>query len=257
VLPLKDYNPTASVAWVTIVLIAINVAVFLSEPILPSGGTEQEQAVKQATYFACHGAVPYEVTHGRRALDALAQGVRFETERDNVYAELERACPRKNVWLSILSSMFLHGSIAHIGFNMLFLWVFGNNVEDKLGRIKFVVFYLLCGVAAAYAQSYVFPSSAIPLVGASGAIAGVLGAYMLMVPRARILTGVFFFIIPVPAFLMIGVWFLLQLTSSLGSVSGDTGVAYMAHVGGFLAGMLLLLVLRPQRPKPAADSLSL
>jgi rhomboid family protein len=253
-LPLKDYNPTSSVAWATIALIAINIAVFLSEPILPSGRTQAEQVVTQARYFACHGAVPYEVTHGRRSIDALAQGVRFETAQDNAYAELEGSCPHKNVWLSILTSMFLHGSIAHIGFNMLFLWVFGNNVEDRLGKIRYIIFYLLCGVAAAYAQSFVFPGSAIPLVGASGAIAGVLGAYMLMFPRAPILTWVFFFIIPVPAFVMIGVWFLLQLTSSLGSVSGDTGVAYMAHVGGFLAGMLLLIVLRPRRPKPVAAS---
>jgi rhomboid family protein len=253
-LPLKDYNPTSSVAWVTIALIAINIAVFLSEPILPSGRTEAEQAVTQARYFSCHGAVPYEVTHGRRAIDALAQGVRFETGVDNAYAELESSCPHKNVWLSILTSMFLHGSIAHIGFNMLFLWVFGNNVEDRLGKIRYISFYLLCGIAAAYVQSFVFPSSAIPLVGASGAIAGVLGAYMLMFPTAPVLTWVLFFIIPVPAFVMIGVWFLLQLTSSLGSVSGDTGVAYMAHVGGFLAGMLLLLVLRPRRPEPVAAS---
>jgi rhomboid family protein len=248
-LPLKDYNPTSSVAWVTIVLIAINVAVFLTEPIAPSG-TETQQVVKQATYFSCHGAIPYEVTHGERAIDALKRGARFETNEDNAYASLEQSCPRKNVWLSILTSMFLHGSIAHIGFNMLFLWIFGNNVEDRLGRVRYLVFYLLCGVAAAYAQSFVFPSSAIPLVGASGAIAGVLGAYILMFPKAPILTFAFFFIIPIPAFIWIGIWFLLQLTSSLGSVSGDTGVAYMAHVGGFLAGMLLLLVFRPRRPEP-------
>lgn len=253
-LPLKDFNPTSSVAWVTIVLIGLNIAVFLTEPILPSGRTETDQAVTQATYFACHGAVPFEVTHGERAIDALERGVQFETDIDNAYASLETSCPRKNVWLSILTSMFLHGSIAHIGFNMLFLWVFGNNVEDRLGRARYLVFYLLCGVAAAYAQSYVFPNSATPLVGASGAIAGVLGAYLLMFPTARILTWVFFFIIPVRAFVMIGLWFLLQLTSSLGSVSGKTGVAYMAHVGGFLAGMLLLLVFRPRRPRPAAVS---
>jgi membrane associated rhomboid family serine protease len=248
-LPLKDYNPTSSVAWVTIVLIAINVVVFLTEPIAPSG-SQTQQAVEQASYFACHGAVPYEVTHGERAVDALERGVRFETDVDNAYASLERTCPRKNVWLSILTSMFLHGSILHIGFNMLFLWVFGNNVEDRLGRMRYILFYLLCGVAAAYAQSFVFPSSAIPLVGASGAIAGVLGAYMLMFPKARVLTLVIIVVLPIPAAIMIGVWFLLQLTSSLGSVSGNTDVAYMAHVGGFLAGMLLLLVFRPRRPEP-------
>jgi len=254
-LPLKDYNPTSSVAWVTIVLIAINVGVFLTEPILSSGRTQEQQVVAQARYFACHGAVPFEVTHGERTGDALRRGTRFESEADNAYAALEAlTCPHKNVWLSIITSMFLHGSIAHIGFNMLFLWIFGNNVEDRLGKIRYIVFYLVCGIAAAYAQSYVFPSSATPLVGASGAIAGVLGAYIVMFPTAPILTWVFFFIIPIPAFIMIGVWFLLQLTSSVGSVSGDTGVAYMAHVGGFLAGMLLLLILRPRRPKPVVVS---
>ena len=249
-LPLKDYNPTSSVAWVTIVLIAINVVMFLSEPITGSART-------QATYFACHGAIPYEVTHGRRAIDALSQGVTFESELDTEFAALEQACPHKNVWLSILTSMFLHGSVAHIGFNMLFLWVFGNNVEDRFGRMRYVIFYLLCGIAAAYAQSYVFPSSAIPLVGASGAIAGVLGAYLLMFPRAPILTWLAFLVfvvIPVPAWFLIGVWFLLQLSSGLGSVSSGTGVAYMAHVGGFLAGMLLLLVFRRRRPEPVAAS---
>jgi membrane associated rhomboid family serine protease len=255
VLPLKDYNPTSSVAWVTIVLIAINIGVFLTEPILPSGRTEDEQVISQARYFACHGAIPYEVTHGRRAIDALREGVRFESDQENAYAVLEQSCPRKNVWLSILTSMFLHGSIAHLAFNMLFLWVFGNNVEDRLGKVRYLIFYLLCGIAAAYAQSFVFPSSAIPLVGASGAIAGVLGAYMLMFPTAPVLTLVVFFLVPIPAFIMIGVWFLLQLTSSLGSVSGGTGVAYMAHVGGFLAGMLLLLLFRKRRPEPVVPVL--
>jgi len=250
VLPLKDYNPTTSVAWVTVVLIAVNVVIFLSEPITGSART-------QATYFACHGAIPYEVTHGKRAVDALSQGVRFESDQDIAFAALEQSCPRKNVWLSILTSMFLHGSIAHIGFNMLFLWVFGNNIEDRLGRMRYIIFYLLCGIAAAYAQSYVFPSSAIPIVGASGAIAGVLGAYLLMFPRAPILTWLpflIFVVTPVPAWFLIGVWFLLQLSSSLGSVSSGTGVAYMAHVGGFLTGMLLLLIFRRRRQQPVVTS---
>ena len=249
-LPLKDYNPTTSVAWVTVVLIAVNVVIFLSEPITGSART-------QATYFACHGAIPYEVTHGKRAVDALSQGVRFESDQDIAFAALEQSCPRKNVWLSILTSMFLHGSIAHIGFNMLFLWVFGNNIEDRLGRMRYIIFYLLCGIAAAYAQSYVFPSSAIPIVGASGAIAGVLGAYLLMFPRAPILTWLpflIFVVTPVPAWFLIGVWFLLQLSSSLGSVSSGTGVAYMAHVGGFLTGMLLLLIFRRRRQQPVVTS---
>jgi membrane associated rhomboid family serine protease len=256
-IPLKDVNPTSSFAWVTLVLIAVNIAVFFTEPVLTSGRSGPEQEIAQARYFVCHGAVPYEVTHGERVGDAFRRGTRFEHPLDNAFAELEAiSCRRKNVWFSIVKSMFLHGSLLHIAGNMLFLWVFGNNVEDRLGRIKYVLFYLLSGVAAAYAQSYVFPSSATPLVGASGAVAGILGAYLLMFPLARVVTIVFFFVTEVPAFIMIGVWFVTNLLSSVGSVS-NTGVAYMAHVGGFLAGMLLLLIFRPRkprRPQPVPDS---
>jgi membrane associated rhomboid family serine protease len=252
-LPLKDYNPTSSPAVITIILIALNVAVFLTEPVLSSGKSPEQQQLEQVEYFACKGAVPYEVTHGERTGDAIRRGVRFEKPIDNAFAAVEAAkCPRKNVWASIFVSMFLHGSLLHLGGNMLFLWVFGNNVEDRLGKLKYVLFYLLAGITAAYAQSFVFPDSAVPLVGASGAIAGILGAYLLMFPRAPILTLVVFFLVPIPAFVMIGVWFVTQLFSSVGSVAADTGVAYMAHVGGFLAGMLLLLIFRPKRPRAAA-----
>jgi len=248
-IPIRDENPTTSTAVVTIILIALNVAVFLTEPVFAGGRSQEQQLVRQARFFSCHAAVPYELTHGKTVTSAVANGVRFP-EPDAAYAELERlTCPKKNIWLSILESMFLHGSILHIAGNMLFLWIFGNNVEDRLGRAKYLAFYLLSGLAAAYAQSLVFPNSAIPLVGASGAIAGVLGAYLLLFPRARIVTVIFFFITVVPAFVMIGVWFLLQLLSGVGSVAGDTGVAYMAHVGGFVAGMLLLLIFRPRRPR--------
>ena len=267
-IPIKDENPTLKTAYVTIGLIAINIIVFFTEPVLASGRIHEElnvipacsqeaKACNQLRYFACNGAIPYELTHGERAGDVIARGAQFTTGQENISAVMERiSCPRKNIWLSILKSMFLHGSILHIVFNMLFLWVFGNNVEDRLGKVKFVAFYLLAGTAAAYAQSYVFPDSAVPLIGASGAVAGILGAYILMFPRARIRTLliliIFITMIEVPAYLMIGYWFLTNLLSSVGSVSGDTGVAYMAHVGGFLAGMLLLLVFRPRRPQQSA-----
>jgi membrane associated rhomboid family serine protease len=205
----------------------------------------------QARFFVCNAAIPYEVTHGERLADARARGVQFEEPVDNIFAELQRrSCPEKNVWLSVVYSMFLHGSILHIAGNMLFLWVFGNNVEDRLGKLKYILFYLLSGIAATYAQSYVFPSSATPLVGASGAIAGILGAYLLMFPRARIrslvILVIFITMIELPAFLVIGLWFVLQLVQGVGAITVDTGVAYMAHVGGFLAGMLLLLIFRPK-----------
>ncbi|MGH2725980.1 MAG: rhomboid family intramembrane serine protease [Actinomycetota bacterium] len=248
--PIKDENPTLSRPYVTILLIAINVVVFLTEPVFATG---RQGAVDQITYFACRAAIPFEVTHGTRVADEL-RGREFPPDPEaSVYAIAERLeCPRKNVWLSILSSMFLHGSLLHIAGNMLFLWVFGNNVEDRLGKLKYILFYLLAGVAATYAQSYVFPSSATPLIGASGAIAGILGAYLLMFPRARIRHFALILFIPIffdlSAAWSIGLWFLLQLLQGVGSVASETGVAYMAHVGGFLAGMLLLL---PFRPKPA------
>ena len=246
--PIKDENPTFSTPIVTIVIIALNIVIFLTEPLFASGA---DKDIQQARYFVCNASVPYEVTHGERIADARARGVQFEDQIDNVFAELERrSCPQKNVWTSIVKSMFLHGGILHIAGNMLFLWVFGNNVEDRLGKLKYILFYLLSGIAATYAQSYIFPSSATPLVGASGAIAGILGAYLLMFPRARIkslvILVIFITMIELPASVVIGLWFVLQLVSGVGSIAADTGVAYMAHVGGFLAGMLLLLVFRPK-----------
>ena len=252
-LPIRDENPTFSTPYVTILLIAINVVVFFTEPVFATG---REGAIDQIKYFACRAAIPFEVTHGVRAVDEL-RGNDFPPDPEaSVYAIAERVeCPRKNVWLSILTSMFLHGGLLHIAGNMLFLWVFGNNVEDRLGKIKYILFYLGSGIAATYAQSYVFPSSATPLIGASGAIAGVLGAYLLMFPRARIRHLLLILVIPIffdlPAAWSIGLWFLLQLLQGVGSVATETGVAYMAHVGGFLAGMLLLLLFRP-KPAPAA-----
>jgi membrane associated rhomboid family serine protease len=253
--PIKDENPTSSTPVVTLVLIAINIVVFLTEPLFASG---REGQIAEIKYFACRAAIPYEVTHGERLAERLEGQVFPPDPEASVFAQAERLfCPQKNVWLSILVSMFLHGSILHIAGNMLFLWVFGNNVEDRLGKGKFLAFYLLSGIAATYAQSYVFPSSATPLVGASGAIAGILGAYLLMFPRARIkslvILVIFITMIELPAAVVIGLWFVLQLVSSVGSVAADTGVAYMAHVGGFLAGMLLLLIFRPRQRPPTSS----
>ena len=247
-IPIRDENPTTTTPYLTIALIAINIAMFLTEPLFASG---QDAQIQEARYFACNASIPYEVTHGERIAEARARGVEFEAPIDNAFAILQaQSCPQKSLWLSILKSMFLHGSILHIAGNMLFLWVFGNNIEDRLGRMRFILFYLLAGIAATYAQSYVFPDSATPLVGASGAIAGVLGAYLLLFPRARIVSLVIFFFITwveLPAVVVIGLWFVMQLVSGVGSVAADTGVAYMAHIGGFIAGMLLLLIFRPRR----------
>jgi membrane associated rhomboid family serine protease len=147
-------------------------------------------------------------------------------------------------WATVLTSMFMHGGFMHLGMNMLFLWVFGDNVEDSMGHARYLVFYLLCGVAAAVVQGAINPSSTIPMVGASGAISGVLGAYMLLHPHATVRTliflGVFVTIVHVPALVALGIWFLMQVVSGMLPSSGEGGVAFFAHIDGFVAGMALV-----------------
>ena len=231
-IPLRDANPTHRRPYVTLLLIALNAAAFLLwEPIT---GTPREQS----TFFFCHGAIPDEMT----SLEPLP--------------EVAQACGNKSVIVSIFTSMFLHGGWLHIIGNMLFLWVFGNNVEDRMGHTLFTLFYLVAGVAAAYAQALVNPDSQIPLIGASGAVAGVLGAYIVMYPHARVLTLVIFFFITtieLPALVVLGLWFVLQAFQGLGSLGGDVaGVAWFAHIGGFVFGMLVaLLFYRRQRIRGA------
>jgi membrane associated rhomboid family serine protease len=254
-LPVKDYNPTSTRSIIVPILIAINIAVFFFVQPFSIGATtgqqQQKNLIDQIVFFSCHAAIPYEVAHGHNLAQSPPASGGQDIQQDII---VERArCPHKNVWVSILYSMFLHGSLLHIGGNMLFLWVFGNNIEDKLGRFRFVLFYLLCGLAATYAQTLVAPSSGAPLIGASGAIAGVLGAYIVLFPRARVRTLVFFFLIfflDLPAYVLLGIWFAMQLLQGVGPGASGGGVAYMAHVGGFIAGMLLLLVFRPRRTPP-------
>jgi len=224
VIPLRDDLPASRAPVLTVGLIAANVAAFLWQQL----GVGMEASV------AWGGLVPAQLLglvrppQGPGALPPVA---------------------------TLFSSMFLHGSFAHIAGNMLFLWVFGNNVEDALGRPRFLAFYLLTGVGAAAAQTGAALLSGgrellIPMVGASGAISGVLAAYLVMFPRARVLTlvPIFVFIkfVQLPAALFLGLWFVLQL---LGAFLGDGagGVAFMAHVGGFVAGLLLVLAWRPRR----------
>jgi membrane associated rhomboid family serine protease len=147
--------------------------------------------------------------------------------------------------ITLLSAMFLHGSWLHLGGNMLYLWIFGDNIEDRLGKLRYIIFYLLGGLAASAAQILVAPNSPIPNVGASGAIAGVLGGYLILYPKARILTLVVRVMTQVPAFLVLGFWFVLQLFQGVGSLGVPTdaqegGVAFFAHIGGFVAGMILI-----------------
>lgn len=212
-LPIKDDNPTTITPWVTYAIIAINVAVFLvTISLSPKGAT---LATLQ------YGAIP-AVLFGHA----------------NLPAQLA-AFPPGYEFLSIFTSMFMHGGWMHIAGNMLYLWVFGNNVEDAMGHFRFLIFYLLCGVAAAVGHALLDTQSQIPMIGASGALAGVLGAYFLLYPKARILVWFFWvFIFYVPAVFVLGFWFVTQVFN-FGSGAGG-GIAWVAHIAGFIAGLVLI-----------------
>jgi membrane associated rhomboid family serine protease len=220
-LPLKDLNPTRSTPYVTWVLIALNTVIFLFELGLQSMGELND-------FIMTYGVVPAEIT-----------GAPFSGEL-----------------LTVFTSMFLHGSPTHLLGNMLYLWIFGDNIEDRLGHGRYLVFYLVGGIAAAAAQIAVDPSSPYPMVGASGAIAAVLGGYLLEYPNARIRSIIFFgyFIrfVHVPAVVVLGFWFVIQFFSGFLSVAASAaagGVAYFAHIGGFVAGVILIKLFTAGRPK--------
>ncbi|MEE8437214.1 MAG: rhomboid family intramembrane serine protease, partial [Candidatus Neomarinimicrobiota bacterium] len=193
--------------------------------------------------------VPY-VTFGLIGLNALIFFFQFGMELKDPEIAVNiiytfGLIPAQFSILSLITSMFLHGGFAHIVGNMWFLWVFGDNVESTMGHVRFLVFYILCGLAAGIAQITINPDSIIPMVGASGAIAGVLGTYMMRFPHAKVhvfvFIVIFFTTIQVPAYLVLGIWFIIQLTSGLGSLGFDTtgGVAWFAHIGGFIAGIII------------------
>ena len=279
-LPLKDNIPTARFPILTVLLIALNVIVFGWEFTLSqdAGSASGEPGRLGASEYDVElielGAIPYRITHPG---EECALGV-VEQERADIvcegtaeYREAQAQTPggvapldEAPWWVTIFSSMFLHGGILHLAGNMLFLWVFGNNIEDSMGRIVFIPFYLLAGIVAVYAQALLDTGATIPTVGASGAVSGVLGAYALLHPRARVLTLIFiiFFVtlVEIPAMIMLGAWFILQFLPAVGQlalpdVSGESGgVAYFAHVGGFVVGLALikLLARREQEgPGPA------
>ncbi len=215
-IPLKDENPTSSTPVVVYALIALNIVVFFHEMSLSRPQLE--------SFFQLYAVVPQE-------LSASFAG----TPPNQPVSEIS----------TLVTSQFLHGGIMHIAFNMLFLWTFGNNIEDRLGRVRFLIFYLVCGVLAALTHWFFDMSSAVPTVGASGAIAGIMGAYILKYPKAKIVTllplGIIFTTIRVPAYFFLGFWFVQQAISSLLSlgVSSEGGVAYWAHAGGFVFGAIL------------------
>jgi membrane associated rhomboid family serine protease len=233
-IPLKDDIPSQHPPVVTILLIAVNVAAFLYQ-------------------ISLEMAAPPGAVRG-----ALRPAEAFVFEFGVIPCRLTGSCPYDfpHPMVTIFTSMFLHGGLAHIIGNMLYLWIFGDNVEDTLGHGRFLVFYLACGVAAAAGQTMVSPDSRVPMIGASGAVSGVLGAYLLLFPYARIYTlltfGFFIRFVQVPALVGLGFWIVVQFVSgflTLGMPGG--GVAWFAHIGGFLAGLALLFVFRPRSPRRA------
>lgn len=219
-LPLKDINPSRSRAYVTWTLIAINVILFLFELALDGMG-------QLDSLIYSFGVVPARFVESPFSADLL----------------------------TVFSSMFLHGGWTHLLGNMLYLWIFGDNVEDRMGHLRFLMFYLIGGVVASAAQVMIAPDSDIPMVGASGAIAAVLGAYIVEFPRARVRSlvtlGYFIRLVNVPALVVLGMWFVLQFFSGFLSISAASlgGVAYFAHIGGFVAGLLMVKPFTIGRPK--------
>ncbi len=214
-IPLKDDIPSYSRPIVTYIILGLNILIFLYEVLL---GPHLDSFIKQ------FGLIPLYLFHPT-----------------NLFS-----------YATLFSSMFIHGSLMHIFGNMLFLWIFADNIEDRLGHVKFLFFYLLCGIAGALLQSIVAPNSTIPMIGASGAISGVLGAYVLLFPKARILAlipfGFFLRVSYLPSVVFLGIWFLYQFilgVSSIGARGG--GVAYLAHIGGFAMGLLIALLLKKKK----------
>ncbi len=238
-IPLRDYRPSHVTPYVSYALLALNVGAFLYQLLLQG----QVSDVRAGTGFISEGQVlvfKYGVVPCKLFGDCPAN------------TTLDAALP---AWMTLFTSMFMHGGLMHLGGNMLYLWIFGDNVEAAFGHVKFLAFYLLCGLAAALAQALPDLNSATPMIGASGAISGVLGAYLFLFPHARVLTlvPIFFFVqfIELPALIVLGLWFGLQLFSALSGAGG--GVAFMAHVGGFVAGAALYrLFLRRRREPPPA-----
>ena len=229
-LPISDENPTARRPYVTSLLITLNVLAWLFE---------LSRGVDESTLD--YGAIPAWVLHGMRDgvvyLEALGHDVRLHQEVPWPW--------------TVVTSMFMHGGWLHLIGNMWFLWIFGDNVEDAMGHVQYLVFYLVCGLAAALAQLLSSPASQVPMVGASGAIAGVLGAYLMLYPHARVRCLWILFIIVttvyVPAWLLLGIWFVSQFFIP------NEGVAWMAHVGGFVTGFLLVRLFVTRRPPPRRD----
>ena len=230
--PIKDNIPTDRFPVVTVAIIIANVVVYF---LLQKGGLHgpSEQGVVDYGFF------PYELSHPGSHCAIVGQGIGCS---ETAFTD------QPATWITPFTSMFMHGGLLHLGGNMLFLWIFGNNVEDSMGRVKFALFYVLGGLAAVAAQTLVEPDAAVPTIGASGAVAAVLGGYILLYPRARVLTLffiiLFFTIVEIPATLVLGLWFAEQILFGAIDLTNPTGggggVAYFAHIGGFAFGLLTI-----------------
>jgi membrane associated rhomboid family serine protease len=258
-IPIRDTLPSRRFPIVTVALIVINLLGFLFQGYLQT----QPERLNDGIAWQNEGLAPpgldadayraHVYSGGDPSYYPISAGNYLITQYAVIPAELLRgedlppAVPVP-LWLTVLTSMFLHGGLLHLLGNMLYLWIFGDNVEDAMGPIRFLIFYIVCGAAAALAQIAVDPGSAIPFIGASGAIAGVLAAYFMLFPYARVLTlvPIFFFLrlIPIPAVFLLGFWFLLQVINGAGSLGSGGGVAWFAHIGGFVAGAILVFVFR-------------
>ncbi len=255
VIPVHDINPVRRTPWVTYGLIAANVVVFVLTPGVVGSLVGEETGLARLCdlqAFLDHwAAVPRELIHGQLP-DLVPTGGTGVGPR-GPGCVVGPPGYDKSPALSVLTAMFLHGSWAHLLGNMLFLLIFGNNIEDRLGHLRYLLFYLVCGYAAAYGFALLNDGSGDPLIGASGAIAGVLGAYLVLFPRARVWVLVPFLVflpLRLPAWIVLGFWFALQAVYSYGGGTAAGTVAYVAHVVGFLAGMLLAWPLRPGTPQP-------
>ena len=231
VLPLRDDDTDRRIVpIVTYALIAANIVVWLIELSLGE------------KFINGFSTVPFEITHntdlvGLQTVHAGGQSIPIQLYPGPT-----------PIYLTLLSSMFMHASWLHIGGNMLYLWIFGDNIEDRVGSVKFLLFYLLCGLAADAADIVFKPDSIIPSLGASGAIAGVLGAYLVLFPKRKVKVLVARRVVDMPAFIVLGLWIVLQVVSQISIVGGQTGgVAYMAHIGGFVAGVALIFLFGARR----------
>lgn len=260
VIPVHDINPVRRIPWVTYALIAINLIVFLRTPLVPfswSGNTGNLADMCNLQGFLEHwAAIPRELIH--HVMPATVPiGPGYYTPDGGGTCQIGAPGYTKFPELSVLTAMFLHGSWLHLLGNMLYLWIFGNNVEDRMGPLGFLMFYLFCGYAATYGFALAQPNSGTTLIGASGAIAGVLGAYIVLWPKARVWSLVpFFFFLPVklPAWIVLGLWFGMQAYFSFGSIRASAehngSVAYLAHFIGFLIGVLIAWPLRRNTQPP-------